>query len=215
MLALRARQQRNLLATLILSQGVPMLLGGDEAGRTQGGSNNAWCQDNEISWQDWDGVDADLLDFTRPADRAAPGRAGLPPPRLPHRRERPDSGHPDVVWLRPDGAGDERRGLGREDARALGVFLNGDELERDPDGDAVRGDSFLVLFNAHHEGVEFTIARTLGDALAAGAGHRRGASRGGGRARRRSCPAARCASCAASPPEPARPTRQVHGHPGP
>src|SRR3546814_3645665 len=64
-LELRARQQRNLLATLLLSQGVPMLLGGDELGRTQGGNNNAYCQDNEISWFDWDDVDTDLLEFTR------------------------------------------------------------------------------------------------------------------------------------------------------
>src|SRR6185437_13906503 len=64
-LALRARQQRNLLTTLLLSQGVPMLLGGDEWGRSQGGNNNAWCQDNEISWFDWETTDRDLHDFTR------------------------------------------------------------------------------------------------------------------------------------------------------
>ena len=65
MLALRARQQRNFLATLFLSQGVPMLLGGDEIGRTQRGNNNAYCQDNELSWFDWDDVDDELLEFTR------------------------------------------------------------------------------------------------------------------------------------------------------
>jgi isoamylase len=148
-LALRARQQRNLLATLILSQGVPMILGGDESGRTQGGSNNAWCQDNEISWQDWDAVDRDLLDFTR---RLIALRQSEPVFR---RREFLD--HPDVVWMRPDGPAMAEEDWDREDARALGVFLDGDAPE---DG----GDSFLVLFNAHHEGVEFTLDPALGAA---------------------------------------------------
>jgi isoamylase len=148
-LALRARQQRNLLATLILSQGVPMILGGDESGRTQGGSNNAWCQDNEISWQDWDAVDGDLLDFTR---RLIALRQGEPV-----FRRRDFLSDPDVVWMRPDGPAMAEEDWDREDARALGVFLDGDAPE---DG----GDSFLVLFNAHHEGVEFTLDPDLGDA---------------------------------------------------
>jgi glycogen operon protein len=161
-LAVRGRQQRNLLATMILSQGVPMILGGDEAGRTQGGSNNAWCQDNQISWQHWDAVDENLLDFTKrlialrqdePVFRRRDFLTG---------RERQDSGHPDVVWLRPDGPAMTDEDWQRDDARALGVFLNGDELERPPDGSAGGGDSFLVLFNAHHEGVEFAIDAALG-----------------------------------------------------
>jgi isoamylase len=156
-LALRARQQRNLLATLVLSQGVPMLLGGDESGRTQGGSNNAWCQDNEISWHDWASADADLLDFTK---RLIALRATEPVFR---RREfltgdeRRDSGHPDVVWMRPDGPAMTDADWDRDDARALGVFLNGEELPRG------EGASFVVLFNAHHEGVEFTIDPELGE----------------------------------------------------
>ena len=84
--ALRARQQRNFLATLLLSQGVPMLLGGDEIGRTQGGNNNAWCQDNEISWFDWEHADARAARVRAPADRAAARQPGLPPRPLPHRR---------------------------------------------------------------------------------------------------------------------------------
>jgi isoamylase len=155
-LALRARQQRNLLATLVLSQGVPMILGGDESGRTQGGSNNAWCQDNEISWLDWASPDEELLTFTK---RLVALRAAEPVFR---RRdfltgdERRDSGHPDVVWMRPDGPAMEDGDWDRDDARALGVFLNGEEL---PSG---KGDSFIILFNAHHEGVEFTIDPALG-----------------------------------------------------
>ena len=78
-IALRARQQRNLLATLLLSQGVPMLLGGDEFGRSQDGNNNAWCQDSEISWYHWEKSDERTPRIRAPADRAASVRAGLPP----------------------------------------------------------------------------------------------------------------------------------------
>ena len=85
-IALRARQQRNFLATLLLSQGVPMLLGGDEFGRSQQGNNNAWCQDNELSWFDWDNVDAGPAGLRPRGHRAAPPRAGLPPTRLLRRR---------------------------------------------------------------------------------------------------------------------------------
>jgi isoamylase len=156
-LALRARQQRNLLATLVLSQGVPMLAGGDELGRTQCGNNNAWCQDNEISWLDWEHVDTDLLEFTRRLIRL--------------RREQPvfrrrdflvgsneRSGLPDVVWLRSDGvelAGDDWK---REDWRSLSVFLNGDEIpSHSRRGAQVRGDSFLLAINGHHDGVAFVM----------------------------------------------------------
>jgi glycogen operon protein len=156
-LALRARQQRNLLATLVLSQGVPMLVGGDELGRTQDGNNNAWCQDNEISWLDWQKVDTDLLAFTRRLIRL--------------RREQPvfrrrdflvgsdeHSGLPDVVWLRSDGVelvGDDWK---REDWRALAVFLNGDEIpSHSRRGAPIRGDSFLLAINGHHDGVAFAM----------------------------------------------------------
>jgi glycogen operon protein len=163
-LALRARQQRNLLATLVLSQGVPMILGGDESGRTQGGSNNAWCQDNEISWQDWDGADEDLLAFTRKVVALRQDEPVFRRRDFLTGRERQDSGHPDVAWLRPDGPAMRDEDWGENHARALGVFLNGDELEREPDGEAGGGDSFLVLFNAHHEVVEFTVDAALGEA---------------------------------------------------
>ena len=154
-IALRARQQRNLLATLVLSQGVPMLVGGDELGRTQGGNNNAWCQDNEISWLDWDSVDGDLLEFTRRLIRL---RRDQPVFRrrdfLVGSDER--SGLPDVVWLRADGVtleGDEWK---REDWRSLAVFLNGDEIpSHSHRGAPIRGDSFLLAINGHHDGVAF------------------------------------------------------------
>jgi glycogen operon protein len=156
-LALRARQQRNLLATMLLSQGVPMLLGGDEAGRTQGGNNNGWCQDNEISWTDWERVDADLLGFTRrliELRRAEPvfARGGFFTGS-----ERRGSGLPDIVWLRPDGPAMTEDDWSDDRARALGAFLNGRELEPAEDGSEVRSDSFLVLFNAHHEDQVFKL----------------------------------------------------------
>jgi isoamylase len=154
-LALRARQQRNFLATLLLSQGVPMLLGGDELSRTQGGNNNAWCQDNEISWFDWDLDDEErrLLEFTR---RLIFLRRNHPV----FRRNRFFSGSgddlPDVWWMRPDGRKMTQRDWRNSEGRAIGVFLNGDELDMTtPNGDELQDESFLVLFNAHHEPMTF------------------------------------------------------------
>jgi isoamylase len=161
-LALRARQQRNFLTTLLLSQGVPMLLGGDEFGRTQGGNNNAWCQDNEISWFDWDDFDSDLHNFTRQLIRL---RRNEPVFR---RRDffvgdQGGSGLPDVMWLRPDGEEMTDEDWERDDAHALGVFLNGEEIpNHDREGNPIEGASFLMLFNAHHEPLEFAIPEALG-----------------------------------------------------
>ncbi len=136
---LRARQQRNFLATLLLSQGIPMLSHGDELGRTQRGNNNAYCQDNEISWIDWQ------------ARRRAGGPARLhlpadrPAPRAPVLRRRrffrgdtarhPDQPLPDLVWLAPDAREMSDDDWLRSDAHSVGVFLNGDAIaEPDPRG---------------------------------------------------------------------------------
>src|SRR5205823_2824987 len=97
-LALRARQQRNFLATLLLSQGVPMLLGGDEFGRTQHGNNNGWCQDNELSWFDWESADRDLLELTR---RLIELRHAHPVFRRARFFEGRGTQLPDVWWMRP------------------------------------------------------------------------------------------------------------------
>jgi glycogen operon protein len=160
-LALRARQQRNLLTTLLLSQGVPMICHGDELGRTQQGNNNAYCQDNETSWTDWnlDAEQRELLDFTRRLIKLRREHPVL-------RRRRFFRGHDgtaepgtaDLTWLRPDGremvADDWRRG----DAHAVAVHLNGDEIsEPDAQGGRVVDDSFLLLLNAHWEPVAFTL----------------------------------------------------------
>jgi isoamylase len=160
-LALRRRQERNFLATLLLSQGVTMLLGGDEAGRTQHGNNNAYCQDNEISWYDWDHIDQDLLDFTR---RLIALRREHPVLR----RRRWFQGHSirgsvDLGWFKPDGSemGDDDWDEGA--ARSVGIFLNGDAItDRDRRGQRVTDDSFLLLFNAHAEPVDWTLPKQWG-----------------------------------------------------
>jgi isoamylase len=157
-LALRRRQQRNFLTTLLLSQGLPMLLGGDEIGRTQRGNNNAYCQDNEISWFDWEAADGDLLEFT----------ARLVRFRREHpvfRRRRFFQGCPvrgsaecDLVWLRPDGREMDEQDWGAGFARSLAVFLNGAQIpERGPRGERIEDSSFLLLFNAHDGPVGFRV----------------------------------------------------------
>ena len=160
-LALRARQQRNFLATLFLSQGVPMLLGGDEIGRTQSGNNNAWCQDNRISWFDWESADEDLLTFTR---RLIELRRTHPVFRRTKFFDGRGEQLPDVWWMRPDGRRMTRRDWDNADSRAIGVFLNGDELQAETrSGEEVRDDSFLLLFNAYFDDVTFRLpARRLG-----------------------------------------------------
>jgi isoamylase len=162
-LALRARQQRNFLATLFLSLGVPMVLGGDELGRTQLGNNNAYSQDGTVSWLDWTGIDEELLGFTR---RLIEIRRSHPLFRrdLFLTGERPAGSRlPDVSWLRPDGRRMTRSDWEQADSRVLGVFLNGEGVGRSLEGDAVSGDSFLVLFNAGADEVVFVLpARRFG-----------------------------------------------------
>jgi glycogen operon protein len=157
--ALRERQQRNFLATLCLSQGVPMLSGGDELGRTQQGNNNAWCQDNELSWFDWelDERREQLLAFTR---RLVALRRNHPVFHRSHflTGTAQNGSLPDAWWLRADGLRMTRRDWEREGAATLGVFLNGSEIpDRTPGGEAVVDDSFLVLFNAHDAPVTFRL----------------------------------------------------------
>ena len=152
-LALRVRQQRNFLATLLLSQGTPMLLGGDEIGRTQGGNNNAWFQDNEISWYDWnlDSAREELREFTR---RLIALRRNHPVFRREAfllGKETMGSGLPDAWWFRPDGRKMTRRDW-QSGQPVLGLFLNGAEIPTPgPHGEEIEDDSFLLLFNAHDE----------------------------------------------------------------
>jgi glycogen operon protein len=156
--ACRDRQKRNMLATLLFSQGVPMILGGDELGRTQHGNNNGYCQDNEISWFDWENVDESLFHFT----------ARLIELRREHpvfRRRRWFLGHPitaagltDIAWFRPDGNQMTAEDWGS--ALAMAVFVNGEEIAApDSRGRKVRDDSFFVLFNPSPDPVRFTLPR--------------------------------------------------------
>ncbi|MDP9402752.1 MAG: glycogen debranching protein GlgX [Actinomycetota bacterium] len=157
-LELRGRQRRNFLATLLFSQGVPMLLGGDEMGRTQGGNNNAYCQDNEISWFDWEGQDGALTAF---AARLIALRKAHPV----FRRRRFFQGRPihgdesiDIAWFRPDGSEMNESDWQEGFAKSIIVFLNGDAIDTpDSRGEPIVGESFLVLFNGHHEPLAFTI----------------------------------------------------------
>ncbi|MDF2990053.1 MAG: glycogen debranching enzyme GlgX [Microbacterium sp.] len=157
----RAQQQRNFIATLLLSQGVPMLLHGDELGRTQGGNNNGYAQDNEITWVDWSNIDTPLIEFT-----AALARLRKQHPTF--RRSRFFDGRPvkmeegapipDVVWLRPDGSLMQPEDWDNGFGRAVGVFLNGQGIrERDRRGESISDDHFLVLFNAGDELVDFVL----------------------------------------------------------
>ena len=152
-LALRAQRSRAMLCTLLLSFGVPMLLGGDEIGRTQGGNNNAYCQDNEISWVDWSAADSSLLAFTR----------ALVACRRAHpvfRRHRYLTGveAAELGWFTPAGTPMTQSDWDDREALALGVYLDGsDAPDIGPDGKALLDDDFLVLVNAWWEPLEFVV----------------------------------------------------------
>jgi isoamylase len=157
-LRLRNRQMRNFLATLFLSQGVPMLCGGDELGRTQRGNNNAYCQDNDLSWYDWAAADTSLLGFARDLIKLRSQH-----PVFTRRRwfqGRPIRGNDvsDIGWFTPGGTEMSDQDWQAGFAKTLGVFLNGSAIRTmDERGRHVVDDSFYVLFNAHSEAVEFVL----------------------------------------------------------
>ena len=157
-LALRARQARSFLTTLMLSQGVPLLLGGDELGRTQKGNNNAYCQDNEISWYDWVAADRELLQFTQRLIQL----------RLRHPvfcRRRWFQGRPihgtnvsDIGWFTAAGQEMSEDDWRAGSAKSLGVFLNGRAIPTPNErGERVLDESFYIMFNAHQEALEFAL----------------------------------------------------------
>ncbi len=158
-LTMRARQQRNFIATLMLSQGVPMLLHGDELGRTQQGNNNGYAQDNELTWVHWDAVDQPLLEFTAALARLRREHPTFRRSRFfngrPVRREE-GARIPDIVWLRPDGSEMQPEDWDSGFGRAIGVFLNGNGIrERDRRGEPISDKHFMILFNAGDEEVDF------------------------------------------------------------
>jgi isoamylase len=164
-LDLRARQQRNFLTTLMLSQGVPMLLHGDELGRTQGGNNNVYCQDGPISWVDWSlaGKNASMVGFTagvvalrnaHPVFRRRRFFAGRP---IRPRRRGADP-LPDIAWFQPSGEEMSEQDWDSGFGKCVTAFLNGDGItEVDTRGERVTDDSFLLCLNAHHEDIEVTL----------------------------------------------------------
>jgi len=159
-LELRARQRRNFIATLLLSQGVPMLLAGDEIGRTQQGNNNAYCQDNEISWVDWslDPSKKALLEFVQRMIQLRRMHPVLRRRRFFQGRPIRGGGVKDIAWLGPEGREMSDSEWSQDFARCLGVFLAGDALEEtDRRGQPLEDDSFLLLLNAHHETIPFTL----------------------------------------------------------
>ncbi len=163
-LTMRGRQQRNFLATLLLSQGVPMIAHGDELGRTQNGNNNGYAQDNEITWVDWDSADQPLIEFTAALTRLRREHPSFRRSRFfdgrPARREE-GAPVPDIVWLRPDGTQMQPEDWDSGFGRAVGVFLNGNGIrERDRRGQEIHDRHFLILFNAGDEHVEFTMPQS-------------------------------------------------------
>ena len=158
--ALREQQKRNFLTTLFLSQGVPMVLHGDELGRTQGGNNNVYAQDNELAWIDWDRA-KDFEVLTHFVAKLAELRRDHPV----FRRRRFFNGRPvrgteieDIAWFTPAGDGMDQDDWDSGFAKSVAVFLNGDGI-REPDarGERLKDDSFFLLFNAHHEAMEFAL----------------------------------------------------------
>ena len=157
MLALRARQSRAMLTTLLLSFGIPMLLGGDEMGRTQQGNNNAYCQDNQIAWVDWSAADTELLAFTRqliaflkahPAFRRQRFLAGA-------------AGAAELAWFTPGGTAMTGPDWSDPSALALAIYLDGsDEPDRAADGSPLLDDDFLVLVNAWWQPLDFVLPAT-------------------------------------------------------
>ena len=157
---LRERQKRNILMTLLLSQGVPMICGGDERGRTQRGNNNAYCQDNELSWFDWklDHSDRKLLAFTQQLIALRQAHPVFRRRRFFHGRHIRGAEVKDLSWFRPDGKEMTDEDWNKGYVRCLGLRLSGDALEEtDSKGRPLLDDTFLLLLNAHHEPLPFTL----------------------------------------------------------
>ncbi|HEX8783199.1 MAG TPA: glycogen debranching protein GlgX [Steroidobacteraceae bacterium] len=163
-LALRRRQKRNLLASLLLSQGVPMILGGDELSRTQRGNNNAYCQDNEISWSDWnlDERRREFLEFARRIVRLRREHPVFSRRRFVRADALTPEGLKEIIWLNPEGREMAGSDWQQEFARCFGVYLAGAAIERRRRrGEPVRDNNFLLLLNAHHEAIRFRVSEIL------------------------------------------------------
>jgi len=155
---LRNRQKRNFLATLLLSQGVPMLLGGDELGRTQQGNNNAYCQDNEISWYDWENIDEALLVFCQQLIRFRKDHPVFRRRGWFHGRPIHGSEVHDISWFTMEGEQMAEEDWEQGYVKSLGVFLNGATIPNpNPRGESVIDDNIYMIFNAYHEALNFIL----------------------------------------------------------
>ncbi len=155
---LRQQQKRNLLTSLFLSQGVPMLVAGDEISRTQKGNNNAYCQDNSISWLNWKKADNDLLGFTRQLIKFRKSHPAFCRRRWFQGQPIKGAGLEDIAWFLFDGTEMSEEHWTTGYAKTLGVFLFGRGIHAvGPRGEQMIDDSFYIIFNAHHEGLDFVL----------------------------------------------------------
>ncbi|RZK67257.1 MAG: glycogen debranching enzyme GlgX, partial [Pedobacter sp.] len=149
---IRNQQKRNMLVSLMLSQGVPMLVAGDELGRTQNGNNNAYCQDNEISWLNWKNIDHELLDFTKKVINIRKTNPVFCRQKWFQGESIRESGIKDINWFLPDGMEMEDHNWNQDYAKSLGVFLNGEGIRGKSEiGERIIGKSFYIIFNAYHQ----------------------------------------------------------------
>lgn len=157
-IALRNQQKRNFLATLFLSQGVPMLVAGDEFGRTQKGNNNTYCQDNELSWLNWEEMDVELHDFTKKVIAIKKQHPSLCRKKWFHGQPIKGRGLTDIAWFLPEGDEMSDEHWSHDFARSLAVFLNGNGLRTlDEDGNKVIDNDFYFMFNAYHEAISYRL----------------------------------------------------------
>lgn len=155
---LRERQKRNFLTTLFLSQGVPMLVAGDEISRTQQGNNNAYCQDNEISWLNWDKADKDLLAFTQKLIHLRHQHPAFGRRRWFRGAPVKEGGLDDIAWFLPSGEQMNDEHWNHDFAKSLAVFMNGKALRwRNAKGEQIIDDNFYVIFNAYHEPIDYKL----------------------------------------------------------
>jgi isoamylase len=164
---LREQQKRNLLATLLLSQGVPMLLAGDEFGHTQRGNNNAYCQDNKTAWLDWEGIDQagnSLLEYTRRLIQLRRDHIVFHRHRFFHGREIPGTRTRDIVWLKPEGTEMEERDWHGEDMHSLALLISGEpgEYHLTKHGEREPDDTFMLVMNALDKAVAYTLPEVKG-----------------------------------------------------
>ncbi|HZH36237.1 MAG TPA: glycogen debranching protein GlgX [Flavisolibacter sp.] len=155
---LRKQQMRNFLTTLFLSQGVPMIVAGDELGRTQRGNNNAYCQDSEISWVDWKGADLDLLTFSKKIIHFCRRHPVFNRRKWFKGEVYKGIGVEDIAWFRPDGLEMNEDNWRDDYAKSLGIFLNGKAIpSAGPKGEKIVDDNFFLIFNAYHERISFRL----------------------------------------------------------